>query len=87
MKTIPGFVASTATFSRTAEAFDVFKSQRAAFQPNSNNPMVAFANGVETTTFSSMGECSKRQLIPHLSFETICINDFYLFHVACTSSI
>ena len=80
MKTFTGFVASTATFSRSSEPFDVFKSQRAAFQPNSNNPSVAFASGVETTTFSSMGEYSKNQLVPR---QSICTNDYCSFHIAC----
>jgi len=73
MKTTAGsLVASTALLAGPTDAFGIFKSQRVAFQPTSNNPIVAFATvpDRETTSFSSSGEYtySKHHLVPRLSF-------------------
>lgn len=61
MKATTGsLVVSTALLAVNTDAFGIFKSHRFAFQPTSNNPIVAFATvpDTETTSFSSLGEYS-----------------------------
>ena len=84
MKTTTGslVVTTAALLAGTTDAFGIFKSHRFAFQPTSNNPIVAFATvpDIETTSFSSLGEYCKANwfLIFHVWM--------LLFYVACTSS-